>query len=201
MYKRYLVVLIGVMLCASVATAQTAPASIFQLDGNAAQTAGATCTYGGVSGPCDYFDLLNGNGVGNPPGSAGHSLVRAFINGTGSSTPNFTGGGSKDPNPLSQWSYTTGSTPNKDKLDAGFAAAYVDSVTQDFVLIFGADRLSPSGDANIGLWFFQQQIGLSGGSFTGAHVDHDIFVIPPSRAAAAFLRFPFTNGTIPALRA
>jgi hypothetical protein len=159
---------------------QVAPTSIFQLDGNADKTPLNTCTYGGVSGQlCDYWDLLNGQGI-SPSGigvnsSPGQSVIRTFIDGT-ASTNNFTGGGSKDPNPISQWKYTSTSTPNKDALNAGYAAAYTQG--GDFELIFGADRLSPNGSANIGIWFFQQDVHPNGsGGFTGAHQDHDIFVI------------------------
>lgn len=160
--------------------ADVAPTSIFQLDGNAASTPLNTCTYGGVPNqPCDYWNLLNG--TGNPTvgvganSSAGHSDVRTFINGL-TATDNFTGGGSKDSNLISQWKYTSTSTPNKDTLNAAYAAAYTQG--GDFELIFGADRLSPNGDANIGIWFFQQDVHPNGsGGFTGAHQNNDIFVI------------------------
>lgn len=150
-----------------------APASIFQLDGSPANDT-QTCVY---PGGCDYWDLLNGTGGAGPIGtnsSAGSSSVRIFINGT-TSTDSFTGGGSKDANPLSQWAYSTTPTPNKDTLDAGYAAAYDIS---DFDVIFGADRLSPNGDANIGIWFFQNSVTLNGtGGFNGSHANGDVFVI------------------------
>jgi hypothetical protein len=96
------------------------------------------------------------------------------VNGT-SSTDAFTGGGSKDFYPLSKWAYSTTPTPNKDTLNAGYAAAYNQG---DFDVIFGADRASPNGDANIGIWFFQQTVALNGsGGFTGSHVNGDVFVI------------------------
>jgi hypothetical protein len=160
-----------------------APASLFQLDGNAAadNPADNTCAYGGVPGQiCDYWDLLNGTGI-SPSGvgagsSPGHSVVRTFIDGT-TNTNNFSGGGSKDPSPISQWKYTSTSTPNKDTLNGAYAAAYTQD--GDFEVIFGADRLSPNGDANIGIWFFQQDVHPVPGSthFSGAHQDDDIFVI------------------------
>lgn len=162
----------------SFAGAQTAPTSLFQIDGNAASS-NLTCTYGT---PCDYWNLLNGMGNNSTTGglgtgsSAGQSLVRTFINGA-LSTNSFQGGGSKDPSLLSQWRYSSTPTPNKDTLNAGYAAAY-QGPNKDFLVMFGADRLSPNGDANIGIWFFQQQVGPNGsGGFTGAHVNGDIFVI------------------------
>ncbi len=164
--SKYLLLLLAVVLCSSVASAQ-APSTIFQLNGDPANDT-LTCTYG----PCDYFNQINLTGTSGT--GRGHSALNTFINGT-SSTPNFTGGGSKDANLISQWNYTIGSTPNKDTLNAGYAAAY--NIT-DFDVIFGADRLSPNGDANIGIWFFQQNVTLNGtGGFNGAHENGDVFVI------------------------
>jgi hypothetical protein len=160
-------------LGAAVAAAQVAPTSVFQLDGNPAND------HLGV----DYFNLLNGPGSATasvtvsqtPPTAAGNWSVRTYVPGV-FDTFNFTTGGSKDPNLISQWAYTSTSTPNKDALNAVYAAAYV--ATGHFVLIFGADRLSPNGDANIGLWFFQGPVGPNGsGGFTGAHTNGDLFVI------------------------
>lgn len=164
-----------VLLCATTALAQ-APASIFQLDGSAAPD-NLNCLYG----TCDYWNLLNGAGgagtvtqTQTPPTASGNWSARTFINGT-ASTDSFTGGGSKDFNLISQWKWSGSPTPNKDTLNAGYAAAYIQP---DFDVVFGANRASPNGDANIGIWFFQQNIGLNAnGSFSGAHQDHDIFVI------------------------
>lgn len=149
------------------------PTSVFQLDGNSAND-NLNCVYGN----CDYWNLINL--AGSSGTGRGHSALNTFILGT-SNTNNFTGGGSKDPNDLSQWAYTSTNTPNKDTLNAGYAAAYDQP---DFDIIFGADRLSPSGDANIGIWFFQQSVGLSNGSFintaTGAaahHINGDVFIV------------------------
>jgi hypothetical protein len=171
--KQVMLVLGAFLFLASMAKAQ-APTSIFQLDGNAAPDGSVSCIY---TGPCDTWNLLNGTGGAGPIGTgsaAGHSGVRVFLNGT-SSTDSFTGGGSKDFYPLSKWAYSTTPTPNKDTLNAGYAAAYS---LPDFDIIFGANRASPNGDANIGIWFFQQTVGLDGkGGFTGAHVNGDVFII------------------------
>ncbi|HEV2493970.1 MAG TPA: hypothetical protein VG204_12970 [Terriglobia bacterium] len=144
-----------------------APASIFQLDGNPANDS-LTCTYG----PCDYWNLINLTGSSGT--NRGSSSVNTFILGT-TNTLNFQGGGSKDPQPIANWGYTSTSTPNKDTLDAAYAAAYSIS---DFDVIFGADRLSPNGNANIGIWFFQNSVTLNGsGGFNGSHANGDVFVI------------------------
>lgn len=168
-------------LCSALATAQVAPTSEFQLDGTAAPNGTyPACLYG----PCDYWNLLNGNGGPNPTGSAGSSAGRTFINGE-ASTLVFIGGGSKDPADLTSWSCTSKSSPNKDTLTNGYAAGYTNNPASDLVLVFGADRLSTSGDANIGIWFFQQNVHCdpATGNFlqqdgTAAHhTTGDIFVV------------------------
>ena len=155
-----------------------APNTIFQLDGNPAAD-GTTCNYGSGSVQCDTWNLLNLTGSSGT--GRGHSALNTFILGT-SNTNSFQGGGSKDPLDLSKWAYSTTPTPNKDTLNAGYAAAY--NIGSQFDVIFGADRLSPSGDANIGIWFFQQNVGLVNGKFinigTGLpahHVDGDVLII------------------------
>ncbi len=89
--------------------AQTSPSTLMQINGNAASD-NTNCSYGT---PCDYWNLLNGTGNNSTSGgvgagsSAGHSSVRTFINGM-SNTDSFTGGGSKDPNDISQWKWLCG---------------------------------------------------------------------------------------------
>lgn len=161
------VVMCCVLLCTAIARAQ-APSTIFQLDGNSAND-NLTCTYGQ---PCDYWNLINASGSSGS--GRGHSTVNSFINGS-VSTLAFTGGGSKDAQPISKWAYASTNTPPKDGLNAGYAAAY--AIT-DFDVIFGADRFEGSGDANIGIWFFQNQVSLNGtGGFSGAHANGDVFIV------------------------
>jgi hypothetical protein len=161
------------LLCAAAAIAQD-PATIFQINGDPAND-NLPCVYGT---PCDYWNLINLTGSSGT--GRGHSSLNTFILGS-STTNSFQGGGSKDPNDLSLWAYSTTSTPNKDTLNAGYAAAY--NIT-DFDVVFGADRLSPNGDANIGIWFFQQPVGTANGKFintaTGQpahHINGDVFIV------------------------
>src|SRR5712691_42757 len=169
-----LCVLVAVaILFAGAAGAQVAPTSLFQLDGTAALNSGyPPCTYSGGTAPCDYWDLLNGNGTG---GSAGHSSVRTFISGE-ASTEVFIGGGSKDPIDVTSWKCTSKSSPDKDTLTNGYAAAYS----------------APNGDANIGIWFFQQSVicNPATGAFSNKHSTGDILVL------SAFT----VGGTIPTIQ-
>src|SRR5438874_1657455 len=94
-----ILIVCSIVLCAAVAMAQ-APASIFQLDGNADLSVGYPgCLY---TAPCDNWDLINGSGgsgtiVNN---NVGHSAVSTYVNGS-ATTDSFTGGGSKDFYPIS----------------------------------------------------------------------------------------------------
>lgn len=196
--------LLVALLCSGVASAQVAPTSVFQLDGNAANSS-LSCTYNNGFANCDYWNLLNGAGAPTSPfivtatqvppnpavsGAPGNWSARTFINGL-ASTSNFTTGGSKDPMDTTNWRFTSTNTPNKDTLNAAYAAAY--SRSGDLVTIFGADRLSPNGDANIGIWFFQAIVvpcpqpagspnfsacsGVPAGQFSGIHTPGDILIL------------------------
>jgi hypothetical protein len=92
----------------------------------------------------------------------------------------FTGGGSKDPNDISQWAWKDGAggLPAKDNLLHSFAARY--NTNEGQVLYFGSDRLDNSGDAQQGFWFFQNaiaQVGTSSGTFSGVHKAGDLLVL------------------------
>jgi hypothetical protein len=106
----------------------------------------------------------------------------------------FTGGGSKDPQDVSNWAWKDGAggLPDKDNLLHGFAARYslapsatcpAGTATTCEVLFFGSDRYDNSGDAQQGFWFFQNPIGLGtnavggGSGFTGVHRAGDLLVI------------------------
>ena len=86
----------------------------------------------------------------------------------------FTGGGSKDEKDITQWAWIDGSVPDKDDLIEAFAALYVEPTGTSTraptgphkVIYFGTNRLAVNGDAQIGLWFLQNPVGLGG---TGQH--------------------------------
>ncbi len=129
------------------------------------------------------------NLTGSSGSNRGNSVVNTFVAGP-SSPETFATGGSKDPLDITNWKWTTGSVPAKDQLTNGYAAAYNSATTNnELVLYAGADRYAQNGDSNIGVWFFQQQVGpcpdatnagcagRPDGSFSGQHVDHDIFIV------------------------
>jgi hypothetical protein len=106
----------------------------------------------------------------------------------------FTGGGSKDPQNLDQWAWKdAGGLPDKDNLEHAYAARY--SLTPNAstcpsggaatcdLLFAGLDRFDNSGDAQNGVWFFQNKVTTAGGKvggatgFTGLHTNNDLLIV------------------------
>src|SRR3989454_6044791 len=168
----------AILATATVAWA-VAPPRVFALDGNVADDPGNTSA---------DWNTLNGDCTvpGGGSGSAGGSNTRTCI---GSENPPkiFTQGGSKDPLDISQWHWKPADTvPDKDTITHGYAASYtatigaasVTATSGDKVVVIGGDRFAVNGDANIGAWFFQQNVTLnSNGTFSGVHVNHDVFLV------------------------
>lgn len=110
-----------------------------------------------------------------PGGNGGASIAKAFSHDENNASI-FTQGGSKDGNGITQWRWTDGSVPDKDDIQNAFAAAYNNN--GNLIIYFGADRSANNGDANIGFWFLQGNVGLNpNGTFAGQHVDGDLFVV------------------------
>jgi hypothetical protein len=104
--------------------------------------------------------------------AANSAFVTDAVNAAGKDTTLFTGGATKDDLDVTGWQHTTGAGPDKDDLSHGYAARYGD------LLYFGADRFSASGDATIGIWFFQDTVApVAGGTFSGAHTNGDVLVL------------------------
>ena len=168
--KRFLLAS-GAVLCGATLALAVAPTSVFELDGNVADDPSNTIA---------DWNTLNGDCTvpGGGSGSAGGSNTRTCI---GSENPPkiFTQGGSKDPLDISQWHWKPADTvPDKDTITHAYAASYTATPSGDKVVMVGGDRFAVNGDANIGAWFFQQNVTLnSNGTFSGVHVDHDVFLV------------------------
>jgi hypothetical protein len=161
--------------------------NVFQIDGNAfASDPGSPPTTGD-----DWDEIMNNTdsalvdtGIVTDPLSQTTDRI-------------FTGGGSKDDLNVPGWRHTTGSVPDKDNIEHAFAAAYntcpdvqpdadhpdADTDTDpDFCLYFGLDRFARNGDAQVGFWFFQDDVGPittgpDAGKFSGTHTVGDILVL------------------------
>jgi hypothetical protein len=95
----------------------------------------------------------------------------------------FTTGGSKDINDVSQWRHKNGSVPDKDNILQAVAAAF-QLPAGGTAIYFAASRFDNSGDAQIGLWFFQQEVApQANGTFGPApgqlanHTDGDLLLL------------------------
>lgn len=149
--------------------------SVFELDGNATRT--VSDDWNEVCFQKTGSAATCGTNVGTNGASAVGWVSEPVLN-----SSIFTGGGSKDPQNLSNWLWKdeAGGLPDKDNLLHAYAARY--SVAGDDVIYFGSDRYDNSGDAQTGFWFFQDAVATSGpkGSafgFTGLHMNGDVLVV------------------------
>ena len=140
---------------------------LFELDGNADQDDTAP--------PPDDWETIAAD---TQPGAtkvgswAATTGIIADHTSTGAGdTSYFTGGGSKDVRDVSQWRYSKNDqAPDKNEITNAYAASY-NSTAGDLVVYFGSDRFANDGDAQVGLWFFQNEVTKSAnGSFNGVHV-------------------------------
>lgn len=149
------------------AWADTPAINLFELDGDSIT--------GNQSPPHDDWNLLNGTTGQNGSCTGACKLKEFAVDGDGQTI--FTGGGSKDNSDIPNWAYKNGSVPPKDEIQNAYAASY-NAPNGDVLVYFGADREAVNGDANIGVWFFQNPVGTNGtGGFTGTHVNHDVFIV------------------------
>jgi hypothetical protein len=90
----------------------------------------------------------------------------------------FTGGGSKDEQDITNWKHRSGTPPSKDDLSHAFAAAFQRSSDNHTILAFGMDRYDTSGAAQLGFWFLGQNAQpIEGGTFSKQHTDGDLLVL------------------------
>jgi hypothetical protein len=184
--RRWVTAGIAALLAAAAVTAfGAAPASAvhdtgaFELDGNAVNGAAPGDDWDNVCHQVLGTDCSTSNNTSAFGGATSVDWV---------AEPNlnasiFTGGGSKDPQDVSQWAWKDGAggLPDKDNLLHSFAARYL--TPSGDVLYFGSDRYDNSGDAQEGFWFFQNEISLGSNSigggtgFNGVHKAGDLLVI------------------------
>jgi len=150
--------------------------TVFELEGDALNSA----SY-------DGDDWANAAGTGS--GLTGAAVTTTATNSPAgfpfvipdvAGTTIFTQGGSKDHNDISSWRHSTGSVPDKNEITNAYAAAYI--IGGELWIYFGMDRFANDGTANVGFWFFQQNVGpittgVNAGKFTGAHTAGDLLVV------------------------
>lgn len=148
---------------------------VFQLDGNAdTATNPAPVATDDWDRVCYQARIEAGDSASTAAATCGTSSATAGLGGAKAvswvsepdrSTSIFTGGGSKDPNDLSNWLWKdAGGLPDKDNLRHAFAARYSNAHE---LLYFGSDRFDNSGDAQQGFWFLQAPLAADGVSSAG----------------------------------
>ncbi len=171
--------LLGACLCMGSASVYAVhDIHVFELDGNAHQQSAAD----------DWSNLYADCGEDpNPDGSAtncGNSEAFTGILEDAAPQTIFTQGGSKDDLDVSNWKWTDGSVPDKDDITNAFAAAY--DVDGDLVVYFGADRFANDGDAQMGFWFFENDVyPKPDGTFNEVHSDKDVLALVHWAAGSA----------------
>ena len=153
---------------------------VFQLDGNAFASDPGTPPRTG-----DDWDEID-DGPLDPDGDDS-AVVSTFITDPLSQTTDeiYTGGSTKDDLDTTGWRHTTGSVPDKDNIEHAFAAMYNNCADgadagsdPDQCLFFGLDRFARNGDAQVGFWFFKNDMTpQANGTFGSAHAVGDILVL------------------------
>ena len=150
-----------------IAGAGASPQQIFELEGNTLDNPA-----GGLD---DWKNLYDSGGSSNIQSCTAVVLTNCFNTfsliddkiGKEGDTSYFTGGGSKDREDIPSWAWgANDQAPDKNDITNAFAAAYRDD--NSGVLAFGADRHAVNGDAQLGFWFNQAPMCLSGGTPAGA---------------------------------
>jgi Prealbumin-like fold domain len=188
------------LLAGTLATASAVLAvhntGVFQMDGNAqtiVQSTPPALEDWDLICKAHPADCSFAAGVTPPAGTTTATSSSFTTDGVNASI--FTGGGSKDPQDLPNWSWKDGSVPDKDNLLHAFAARYsttpsttcpvTGAATTCDLLYFGSDRFDNSGDAQQGFWFFQHKVVANGanGTFVDAagapatHTNGDILIV------------------------
>jgi len=143
----------------------------FELDANTVKN--------GV-GTFDWESLFNASGtpVTLPDNSIPGFVDSIFTKDGVLPDPSTFSSGSKDVSPVSSWQCAASSNVlDKDDLQNVYATTYVSG--PNAILYFGAERLGHGGNANIAIWFLQDDsIGCTApGTFTGHHTDGDLLMV------------------------
>src|SRR5262249_38807725 len=93
-------------------------------------------------------------------------------------------GGSQDPDasPSADWFWAYGQTNDKGNIQNAGAILLINPNNNHKILYFFGDRTADNGDAQIGFWFFLDDVhpigtGATKSNFTGEHKNGDILII------------------------
>jgi hypothetical protein len=192
----------GTLIATGVVLAAGPGQSFFELDASLDLSNGSAPKAAIDDGaPIAAADDWNKVANGTSSASATSFDTETTASGSANNATIFTGGGSKDQQPIGAWKWkdASGGLPDKDNLLHAMSARYGAGTTAH--IYFAADRFDNSGDAQIGFWFFNNSVGTAAdGSFSGSHkagvVPHD-----STNAGDILILSDFTNGgTQPTIR-
>ena len=184
--RRFRLLPIALVACIAlfvVAGAQAVHDEKFQLDGDAFANIGDV----GGSQTVDWDSLINTDGSlkTRPADFTASGFDKDFVNSGAtfvtSDTSTFATG-SKDTLPISGWQCNFDNNVNS-KIDVmnAYAATYVDPDNDHEIIYFGMERNTNTGDANVGFWFLQSDVGCetagAATTFSGAHADGDLLIV------------------------
>jgi hypothetical protein len=148
-----------------------------QLDGNATKGTGSGTDWDEIN--CGK----SGSGIACTtipsfvPGGGAIALTGLMSDRSEPSAAQFSTGGSKDEQDISNWRHRGGAPPSKDDLSHAYAAAFRDA-SNHTILAFGMDRYDTSGDAQLGFWFLAENVQpQANGTFSGVHQVGDLLVL------------------------
>src|SRR4051794_14031068 len=136
--------------------------TLFQLDGNALTSDPGSPASTGADDWDRVCHQVNPTACPSPVTNTSGATAVSWTAEANASSSIFTGGGSKDPQDISNWSWKdAGGLPDKDNLSHGFASRYsvpsnahcpgpggnANGTTNCDVIFFGSDRFDNSGDA------------------------------------------------------
>lgn len=161
----------------AITTAAVHTLGLFEIDNN-------TPNAGGTAGD-DWQNTIGDPTIGNGGTATSGATATTFVHDGAEAFSIFTGGGSKDDEPVGKWKWKNGGgLPDKDNIVNAYAAAYTNPNNGHLILYFGADRFDASGDAMMGFWFFKDSVlpvpdpnTADSGTFSGAHQDGDLLVL------------------------
>lgn len=160
--------------------------------------AGAACANGGVNitGSGGLFNCGRPGAAGQPPiaptltptAAADPSIISAVflvdpLSGDnppcGPDDPTTLGGGQKNGDPITNYTYAHSKPPAKDDLSNIYAAVHTRSDNGHPEIYFASEKLTNNGDTHMDFEFMQSAVGLSGGCsgrFTGHRTEGDLLV-------------------------
>lgn len=176
---------VATMLLLIVGVALAVHDDAFQLDGDVLSS--TTTNAGGSAQPVDWDAIFDASGAAENPLPSGFTdagFEKDFLNNGSTFITNDTSTfatGSKDTLGINGWQCNFDNNVNS-KIDVmnAYAVSYEDE-NGDEIMYFALERNTNTGDANVGFWFLQNQVGCesTGGAadFTGEHADGDVLVV------------------------